>query len=71
MDLYWWTNQDNKGISIAKEGLKNKVQDPELGVKLAQAYKRTNNVVMAKKTIDSIIKKYPSNAAFLKIKKTF
>jgi phosphoglycerol transferase MdoB-like AlkP superfamily enzyme len=71
MDLYWWTNQDNKGISIAKQGLKNKVQDPELGIKLAQAYKRTSNVTMAKMTIDSVIKIYPANIEYKKIKKTF
>lgn len=71
MDLYWWTSQDNKGIIIAKQGLKNKVKDPELGIKLAQAYKRTSNIIMAKTTIDSVIKKYPTNIEYLKIKKTF
>jgi phosphoglycerol transferase MdoB-like AlkP superfamily enzyme len=71
MDLYWWTNQHNKGILIAKQGLKNKVEDPELGIKLAQAYQRSNNIALAKKTIDSVIKKYPTNTEYAKIKKTF
>lgn len=71
MDLYWWTSQDNKGIVIAKQGLKNKVKDPELGIKLAQAYKRISNTAMAKATIDSVIKKYPTNKEYLQIKKTF
>ncbi|WPR71262.1 sulfatase-like hydrolase/transferase [Flavobacterium sp. NG2] len=68
MDLYWWSSQDAKGISIAKKGLKNKVENPELGIKLAQAYKRTNNIKMANATIDSILKKHPGNKEFIKIK---
>jgi phosphoglycerol transferase MdoB-like AlkP superfamily enzyme/TolA-binding protein len=70
MDLYWWTDQDNKGILIAKQALKNKVEDPELGIKLAKAYKRTNDIALAKKTIDSVIKKYPKNTDYISIKKT-
>jgi phosphoglycerol transferase MdoB-like AlkP superfamily enzyme len=70
MDLYWWSNQDNKGISIAKQGLKNKVNIPELGAKLALAYKRTNNINLAKATIDSVIRKHPANKDMIKIKKT-
>lgn len=71
MDLYWWTNQDLKGIAIAKKGLKNKVANPELGVKLAQAYNRTNKLTLANKVIDSLIKKHPTEKEFVKIKKTF
>ncbi|WP_220760174.1 LTA synthase family protein [Flavobacterium sp. UMI-01] len=70
MDLYWWSNQDNKGISIAKKGLKNKVNTPELGIKLAQAYKRENNATMAMAVIDSVIQKNPANKELIKIKKT-
>ncbi|WP_366182460.1 sulfatase-like hydrolase/transferase [Flavobacterium ovatum] len=71
MDMYWWSNEDTKGISIAKQGLKNKVENPELGAKLALAYKRLNNLAMANSTIDSVIKKHPGNKEFIKIKKTF
>lgn len=70
MDVYWWSNQDNKGISIAKQGLKNKIDDPQLGVKLAQAYQRMNNGKMANSTIDSLIKKHPKNKDIIKIKNT-
>jgi hypothetical protein len=34
------------------------VQDPQLGIKLAQAYKRTGNLA-SKTTIDSVIKNIP------------
>jgi phosphoglycerol transferase MdoB-like AlkP superfamily enzyme len=70
MDLYWWTSRDDKGIIMGKLGLKNEVQDPQLGIKLAQAYKRTGNLAKAKTTIDSVIKKYPTNQEYIKIKKT-
>lgn len=70
LDIYWWSNQDIKGISIAKKGLKNKIDNPELGIKLAKAYQRTNNLIMANKTIDSLLKKQPDNKELVKIKKT-
>jgi hypothetical protein len=41
------------------------VQDPQLGIKLAQAYKRTGNLAKAK-PIDSVIKKYPTNQEYIK-----
>lgn len=71
MDLYWWSDRDAKGIAIAKKGLKNKVDNPELGIKLANAYFRTKNISLANKTIDSLIKKYPQQKDLITIKKTF
>ncbi|MEL1240420.1 sulfatase-like hydrolase/transferase [Flavobacterium flavipallidum] len=68
MDIYWWSNQDNKGIEIAKKALKNEIKNPELGIKLAKAYKRTNNIAMAKKAVDSLLKNQPKNRDFLKLK---
>ena len=71
MDMYWWSEQNEKGILIGKKGLNNKVDAPELGAKLAQAYFRTNNTIKANKIIDSVIHKYPKNPEFIKIKKSF
>ncbi|SHL85958.1 Phosphoglycerol transferase MdoB [Flavobacterium flevense] len=68
MDIYWWSNQDNKGIDIAKKALKNEVKNPELGIKLAKAYQRTNHLALAKKSIDSMLQKYPNNSEFMKFK---
>lgn len=70
MDVYWWSGQNEKGIAIAKKAMKNDVKTPELGLKLAQAYKRTNNLSKSNKIIDSIIKKYPKNDDFLNFKKS-
>ncbi|MFA9191345.1 sulfatase-like hydrolase/transferase [Flavobacterium sp. FZUC8N2.13] len=69
MDVYWWTNQDKKGIQIAKQALKNDVKNPELGIKLAKAYLRTNHNAMAHQTIDSMLKKDPNNSEYIKLKK--
>nr|WP_288834117.1 sulfatase-like hydrolase/transferase [uncultured Flavobacterium sp.] len=69
MDMYWWTNQDKKGIAIAKKALGNDVKNPELSVKLAKAYQRTRLLAMANKTIDSMLKKYPNNTEYLQLKK--
>jgi lipoteichoic acid synthase len=70
MDVYWWSGQNEKGVAIAKKAMKNHVKTPELGLKLAEAYKRTNNIVKSNKTIDSIIKKYPKNDDYLNFKKS-
>jgi lipoteichoic acid synthase len=71
MDVYWWSGQNSKAIAIAKLALKNEVKTPELSVKLAQAYKRMNAIPKAEKIMDSIIKKYPKNTEYPKIKKSF
>jgi len=71
MDVYWWSDRDTKGIEIAKKGLKNKVENPELGVKLAKAYFRTKNLPLANKIIDSLIQKHPEQKEFITVKKTF
>lgn len=68
MDIYWWSNQDKKGIAIAKQALKNEVKNPELGIKLAKAYQRTNQLALANKAIDSMLKKYPNNSEYIKLK---
>lgn len=56
MDMYWWTNQDIKGIAIGKKALNNQINDPELAFKLAKAYQRTNSLSLANKTMDSLLK---------------
>ncbi len=69
MDVYWWSNEDQKGIAIAKKALGNDVNNPELAIKLAKAYQRTKSLSLANKTMDSMLKKYPNNAEYIQIKK--
>lgn len=70
MDVYWWSSQNKKAISIGKKALGNQINDPELGYKLAQAYKRMNNINDANKTIDSLLKIHPENNNYLTFKKS-
>lgn len=69
MDLYWWYDQDNKAIAISKKALKNDINDPEIAIKLAKAYRRTKSLSLANKTMDSLLKKYPNNTEYIQLKK--
>ncbi len=64
MDLYWWSDQDGKSIEMAKKAIYNKVENGDLGFKLAKAYQRMNNVDQSKKIMDSLLIIYPDNAEF-------
>lgn len=70
MDIYWWSGQNKKGISIGKKALGNQIDNPELGYKLAQAYKRVNNFKNSNKMIDSLLTLYPENKEYLNFKKS-
>jgi hypothetical protein len=50
MDVYWWSDQNSKAITIAKLALKNEVKSPELSVKLAQAYQKNKCIPKAEKS---------------------
>lgn len=70
MDLYWWSDRNNKAIDLAKTAKKNEIKNPDFSLKLAQAYNRTNNKPIANIIIDSIIKKYPKNQEYITFKKS-
>ncbi len=70
MDVYWWSGQNKKGVAIGKKALGNQINNPELGYKLAQAYKRMNNNSASKKTIDSLLVLYPENKEYSTLKKS-
>ncbi|CAM4071843.1 LTA synthase family protein [Flavobacterium antarcticum] len=70
MDIYWWSGQDKKGIAIGKKGLANQIDNPILGLKLAEAYKRNNNSSGARKMIDSLLVLYPNEKEYLNFKKS-
>ncbi|ARV15003.1 LTA synthase family protein [Polaribacter sp. SA4-12] len=70
LDLYWWSNQDEKGVIIAKKALKNKIRNPLLSFKLAKAYKRLKQTSYSVKVMDSLLKIYPKNKEYIKFKKT-
>lgn len=70
MDVYWWSGQNKKAVSIGKKALENQINDPELAYKLAQAYRRTNNLKDSNKTIDSLLKIHPENREYATLKKS-
>ena len=70
LDLYWWSGQDKKSISIVSKALKNGLINPELSFKLAKAYKRMYNLAQANKLMDSIIQIYHDNPEYSTFKKT-
>jgi tetratricopeptide (TPR) repeat protein len=70
MDVYWWSDQNKKVVAIGKKALGNQINNAELGYKLAQAYKRMNNLKDSNKTIDSLLKIHPENKEYSNFKKS-
>ena len=70
LDLYWWSNQDEKGVVIAKKALRNKIENPLLSFKLAKAYKRLKQNSFSVKVMDSLLNIYPKNKEYLEFKKS-
>lgn len=70
LDLYWWTDQDKKSEPIYKQVLANKIVNSEISFKMAKAFNRLKDKKAAIKLMDSIIKIYPENKAYLEFKAT-
>jgi tetratricopeptide (TPR) repeat protein len=68
LDLYWWSDQNEKAIAIAKKAADNEIKNPDIQFKMAQAYQRMDNLNGANKLIDSILKLYPENKEYLTFK---
>ncbi|PHQ56352.1 MAG: sulfatase [Lutibacter sp.] len=64
LDLYWWSDQDAKSISIIEKAIENRLDNPEIGFKMAEAYRRMNDLDSANKLIDSILKIYTKNEKY-------
>lgn len=69
LDMYWWSNQEEKGVIIAKKALRNKIENPEIAFKLAKSYQRLEQKIKAKKIIDSLLMIYPKSKDYLEFKK--
>tara|TARA_R110001583_G_scaffold25521_9_gene92240 strand:- start:5730 stop:8156 length:2427 start_codon:yes stop_codon:yes gene_type:complete len=70
MDLYWWSNQDEKSIIIAKQAFENGIINSDISFKLAKAYRRLNNLEESKMIMDSISKIYPENVDYKSFKQS-
>jgi len=70
MDIYFWSEKDKKVIDIGKRALGRGVPEPEIGFKLAKAYKRLKKNKQAKMTIDSLLKIYSDKKEYLAFRKS-
>ncbi|WP_291098893.1 sulfatase-like hydrolase/transferase [Flavobacterium sp. UBA5153] len=70
MDVYWWSNQNGKEIAIAQKAIDNGIKNPEINYKLAETYKRMNDLDNANKIIGTLLKLYPENKIYLTFKKS-
>ncbi len=68
LDMYWWSNQEEKGVGLAKKALKNKIENPEIAFKLAKSYQRLNQKLKSETIIDSLLKIYPKNNEYIAFK---
>ncbi|WP_298288892.1 sulfatase-like hydrolase/transferase [uncultured Lutibacter sp.] len=70
LDLYWWSEKDEKSIEIAKIAYNNELDNSEISFKLAKAYQRLNNTDKAIKIMDSLVNLYPENITYQSYKQS-
>jgi phosphoglycerol transferase MdoB-like AlkP superfamily enzyme len=70
LDLYWWSNQDEKSFQIYIKAIKNDIENPEISFKMAKAYKRLKNTKRSKIIMDSMLQIYPENENYKFFKKS-
>ena len=70
LDMYWWSEQYEKSIAIGKKATENQTINPEISFKVAKAYQKMDNLKIANKMMDSLVKLYPKNKEFLTYKKS-
>lgn len=68
LDLYWWSDQDQKSQSIFEQAVKNEVKNPEIAFKMAKAYQRINKIQNSAIILDSLIQTYPDSTRFKTLK---
>lgn len=61
LDLYWWSNQDEKAVDIYKKALQNQLTNEAISFKMAKAYQRLKNIKQSEEIMDSLLIKYPDN----------
>jgi phosphoglycerol transferase MdoB-like AlkP superfamily enzyme/tetratricopeptide (TPR) repeat protein len=69
LDLYWWSNQEDKSILLVKDAMDKKIKNPEMPFKLAKAYERMGNKSRAIQIMDSIIVSHPDSLRYINYKR--
>ena len=70
LDLYWWSNQDEKSIALVQKAYNNKIKNGDISFKLAKAYQRLNKKEIAQKIMDSLVNIYPNNKDYITFKQS-
>ncbi|WP_372792665.1 sulfatase-like hydrolase/transferase [Lutibacter sp.] len=70
LDLYWWSNQDEKSIEIAQKAFNNELKDGNISFKLAKAYMRMDNNLKSEQIMDSLVKIYPEDQDYITFKQS-
>jgi len=70
LDLYWWSDQDEKSIGLVEKAMKNEIKNADISFKLAKAYKRMNNFEASTKLMDSILEIHPENEDYKTFKQS-
>jgi tetratricopeptide (TPR) repeat protein len=70
MDTYIWSEKALKSIETGKKALKNQIKNPEIHYKIAKAHAILGDKKASQKIIDSLLKIYPKNEDFIKLKKS-
>ena len=70
LDLYWWSNQHEKSIEIARKAFDNGLENSDISFKLAKAYMRMENIQKTEQIMDSLVKIYPENIDYITFKQT-
>ena len=68
LDVYWWSDQEEKSGTVFKTAVKYKLDIPELNSKMIQAYQRLGDTTNAKILVDSILEIHPDKTEYNLIK---
>lgn len=70
LDLYWWSEQDEKSIDLVKKSQENEIYNADITFKLAKAFQRMNNSEIANELMDSVLKIHPENEDYKTFKQS-
>ena len=70
LDLYWWSEQEEKSLQIFERAGENEIQSLELSYKMAKAYNRMDSIRKSITLMDSLLQVQPNNVEYLTFKET-
>jgi len=68
LDMYWWSDQEEKSIDIYEQALKNDMINSEISFKMAKAHQRMDKANEANKIMDSLIQIHPNISEYTTFK---